>query len=185
MYLDAPGFAGGDHGKAEAEREAVRALDAGRGHAADALFLMRARRQDAAIAAFRAAIAANPADMDARYDLGLYLQQLERHDNAIDEFEAMLAHDPGEVRALYQIGKSAIDSRRHLQRAEVALLEYLKLGPRRDIDPSRADAHWRLGTVYEQADRREQARAQYAAALELDPGFNEARKALDRLGAHR
>jgi tetratricopeptide (TPR) repeat protein len=185
FYLAAPGIAGGSRDEARRQAELVRALNPGRGFACDAALLVDEKKSDAAIAAYQRAIEANPADADARFDLGLYFQQLQRYDEAVDQWEAQLRHDPKQPRALYQIGKTAVLAKRRLERGAAALQAYpqayLLAGPEEDTDPRPAAAHWRLGNLYELQNKRDDARAEYQAALALQPDFKEARASLDQL----
>jgi tetratricopeptide (TPR) repeat protein len=47
--------------------------------------------------------------------------------------------------------------------------------------PTLGAAHWRLGMIRERQGRRDDARAEYEAAVRLDPRLKDARAALDRL----
>lgn len=49
--------------------------------------------------------------------------------------------------------------------------------------PSDDVAHFELGEIYLELGRRDDARAAFAAALDINPGFSLARQRLDELGA--
>jgi tetratricopeptide (TPR) repeat protein len=68
----------------------------------------------------------------------------------------------------------------HLAEGEAALKRYLAGTPGAQ-DPPLAAAHWRLGMLYELMHKVADARAQYEAALRLDPAHAESRAALEKL----
>ena len=61
-----------------------------------------------------------------------------------------------------------------------ALKRYLAATPGPN-DPPLAAAHWRLGMIYELMVRKVDARAEYEAALKIDPKYAEAKSALSKL----
>jgi tetratricopeptide (TPR) repeat protein len=68
----------------------------------------------------------------------------------------------------YAVGRVAAESGQRLDRGAAALARYLAYQPKPG-EPSLASAHWRLGAVREAQGQREAARAEYEAALRLDP----------------
>ena len=89
--------------------------------------------------------------------------------------------DPTNLLARYQIGKIGALTGRELDLAQASLEEYLRHPPAEN-NPSHAAAHWRLGMIHEHQGERELARAEYETALQLDPTFDQAKAALERLG---
>jgi Tfp pilus assembly protein PilF len=69
---------------------------------------------------------------------------------------------------------------KNLDRAEGALRKYLQQPPKPN-QPSWAGAHYRLGMIHEHRGDRARARAEFEAAVRLDPKQEDARKALDRV----
>jgi tetratricopeptide (TPR) repeat protein len=75
---------------------------------------------------------------------------------------------PGAIAATYQIGRAAAMSGLELEQGEAALKEYLHRSPGEEDAPLWA-AHWRLGQIFERKGDRAAARAEFAAALQLNP----------------
>jgi Flp pilus assembly protein TadD len=50
------------------------------------------------------------------------------------------------------------------------------------IKPGYVSAHYGLGRTLEEQGRKDEARAEYKRALELDPSYTDAQTALDRIG---
>ena len=112
------------------------------------------------------------------------LQRLKRFREA-DRHFARLADDADPYYAmvgLYQRARSRLLGGYELEQAARYLLNYIGMDPdeRRGV-PSRSNAYWRLGNVYEQMDRLEDALRAYRRALELDGTNEPAREALERL----
>jgi tetratricopeptide (TPR) repeat protein len=103
-----------------------------------------------------------------------------KYDEAFDAFESLLKDHPEQITALYQIGFIAATTGQRLDRGEAALKDYLTHVPG-DTQPTPAYAHYRLGNIYERKNNPAAARAEYQAALNLDPKFNLAAKALAKL----
>jgi tetratricopeptide (TPR) repeat protein len=106
--------------------------------------------------------------------------RLKNWDRAFDLLEAWVSTHPRDPRACYEIGRVAAASGQRLDRGEERLKSYLERGPGAD-DPPLADAHLRLGQLYQKKGERALARGEYEEALRLDPGLTEARTALARL----
>ena len=90
------------------------------------------------------------------------------------------AKNPDEKALLYQLGRLAALSGQQLDRGEAALKKYLQHTPLPN-EPTLHNAHWRLGTLYEKKGDKTAARAEYEAALQLQPDFGQARDALKEL----
>jgi len=75
---------------------------------------------------------------------------------------------PDAIAVTYQIGRAAAMSGLELDRGEAALQEYLRRSPDEEDAPLWA-AHWRLGQIFERKGDRAAARAEFAAALQLNP----------------
>ncbi|HZP61331.1 MAG TPA: tetratricopeptide repeat protein [Opitutaceae bacterium] len=103
-----------------------------------------------------------------------------KFDDAFAAFEGLLKEHPDQFTALYQIGFISATTGLRLERGEAALKEYLSHTPG-DTQPSLAFAHLRLGNIYERENKPEAARAEYQAALDLDPRFSLASRALAKL----
>lgn len=153
-------------------------------------------RVDDAIAEFEAAVKASPVPADAHFGLG-YLYWKRRRDNeACREFQTELKQQPQHAQALAYLGDSEIridrkaSAEQHLRRA-LALdvnirLAHLDLGillaERNDsdgaarsfleairIDPSKSDAHYRLGRLWMSLGRKQDAQAEFDRVKALAP----------------
>jgi TolA-binding protein len=82
--------------------------------------------------------------------------------------------------ALFSLGRTAAVTGQQLERGEQALQQYLR-GQRGPNDPPFANAHFRLGQIYERQKRNADARAAYSLALKSNPSMRDAQIALDRV----
>ncbi len=179
-YLNAPGFMGGGVDKARAEAAEIKKRDAARGHQAFATIAMSQKDAAAAERELKAAIQAAPANPRPRLILVIFYQDQQKWDAAFETLEAWLKGDPDNWDALYQVGKTGALSGKRLDRAEECLKRYFQHKPGPE-DPPLANAHFRLGQVYEKKGNKAQARAEYQTALKLDPSLKEAKDALAKL----
>ena len=109
----------------------------------------------------------------------LYLAD-KKYTEAFALLDELIAKNPENKVLLYQVGRVAAISGQQLDRGESALKEYLQHTPAPD-EPPLYNAHWRLGTLYEQKADKAAARAEYEAALKLQPGYGHAKDALQNL----
>jgi tetratricopeptide (TPR) repeat protein len=181
FYLQAPGFMGGGRDKADARREALRAIDPVWGHLADAQVAWQADEDlGAAERHYRAALARMPREDRARIGLSSLLQQQERWDEARAFWDAAVAADASDHVAVYQQGRLAAVTGNELETGEQALRRILALDPLPE-SLSRAAAHWRLGQVLDKLGRRDDAVAALREAVRLDPRLEDAKKLLASL----
>ncbi len=179
-YAQAPGLLGGSMSRALEQAEEIRKRNPLRGYLElGALYEGEKRFAEAEQAYLGAAREKSDRQVGA-YRLGLFYQKTAAYDKAFDLFEAMLEANPEENGALFQIGRTGAMSGQRLDRAAEALDAYLKTTPGRN-DPSLAAAHWRLGMIHEKRQDKPRARAEYEAALRLDPTFKQATESLKNL----
>lgn len=181
FYLVAPGFMGGSVEKAREQAAEIKKRDAVRGAISFATIAMNQKDEAGAERELEAAIRAAPADPRPRLGLGSLYASQEKWDAAFAAFEALLTTDPDHWDALYQVGRTGAVSGRRLDRAEACLKRYLAHPPGPDSAPL-ANAHYRLGMVYEHKGDKAAARAEYQKALRLDPALDDAKEALGKLG---
>ncbi|HKV11515.1 MAG TPA: tetratricopeptide repeat protein [Thermoanaerobaculia bacterium] len=180
-YLRAPGFMGGSVEKAREQAAEIRKRDAVRGALAAVTIHLYQKDNAAAEKELAEAIRKAPADPRPRMTLGALQQEAKRWNEAFETFEATLKTDPESYDALYQIGKTGALSGQRLDRAEECLKRYLAHTPKPGSAPL-ANAHYRLGMVYEKKANKTLARTHYKKAVELDKGLKEAKEALSKLG---
>jgi len=180
FYLIAPGFAGGSVDKARAQAQAIRARNPMLGHVAEG-WIAEAGEDDAlAEREYAGALAAYPDSAAPYIALGALYQRTRQWDKAFDTYERLLKARPNQAGAYYLIGRTASLAGANLVRGEEALKTYLAKQPG-EGDAPLSSAHYRLGVIYEHRGRVAEAKAQYEAALRLDPREPDARKALERL----
>lgn len=127
-----------------------------------------------AIAAYKAALAANDRYTFAASGLGWTYQHLEVYDESVAAFDRAIELDPhtaanynGKGWSLYNAGS--------LEEAEAAFRQAL------ERDEDYADAHYNLGRTLEDLGRVDEARAAYEQALSLDPENSEIQERLASL----
>jgi tetratricopeptide (TPR) repeat protein len=179
-YLIAPGILGGSVEKAKEQAAEIQKRDALRGAQAFATIHLNQKDFAAAERELKEAIQKAPADPRPRVVLAGIYQGQEKWDAAFETLEAALKADPDHWDALYQVGRAAALSGKRLDRGEECLKRYLTHTPSEDQAPL-ANTHFRLGMVYEKKGNKPLARAEYQAALKLDPTLEEAKEALAKL----
>lgn len=180
FYIAAPAVAGGGVDKARAQAAEMTKRDPVRGDMALAAIARSEGKPDEAIALLKAAHAKHPDNARLGVQIGIALQDQKRYDEAFVWFQSMVAKDPAAMGAWYQLGRTAVLAKARLADGEAALKRYLA-GTPGEQDPPHAAAHWRLGMIYELMQKVAEARAQYQAALRLDPKHAEAQAALKKL----
>lgn len=177
FYLQAPGFMGGSVDKAREQAAEIRKRDAFRGRVALARILLQQKDTAGAERELKAAVQESPANPKARLSLGQLYASVERWNDAFDAFESILKTNSNDWDAIYQLGRAGALSGQRLDRAEECLKRYFGHNPGSQEAPL-ANAHLRLGQVYEKKGDKLKARAEYQEAVRLDPGLEDAKKAL-------
>ena len=103
-----------------------------------------------------------------------------KYDEAFETLENLRRSHPEVLDAGYQIGRVAALSGLRLDEGVAALKEYLTHTPD-DNQPALWAAHWRLGLIFEKKGDPAAARAEYAAALKLNPTQPQLIEAMKRL----
>lgn len=178
-YIRAPAIAGGSLDKAEQQALEIARLDPLQGHLARASVYQAKDEPASAEIEYRAALALQPDEPDACIAFGLFLNEAGRYDDAIQTYEEGLSRFPDDMSITYQIGRTASISGQHLERGERALSQYVEHEPGPDEVPL-PWAWYRLGLIYAQQEREDEARRAYQYALTLDPGHKEAKAALKK-----
>lgn len=177
----APRVMGGDREEAKRQAAQIKQRDPYRGALAFGMIHGAERNWGAAVAEFESALRQFPDSTTLVVGLGSAYDQQGRPAEALRIYEAYLKRRPGEPAILYQVGRIGAMTGQNLERSEEALRQYLLHRPARG-QPPLAAAHWRLGMILERQGQPERARAEYRAALALDPKLKEAREALKKIG---
>lgn len=120
---------------------------------------------------------------DPELATGLLIDQQiadKKPDEAFAAIGSLLERQPENMFDLYQLGKIAAITGQQLDRGEAALRRYITHVPT-GREPPLSAARWRLGMICEQKREAPAARAEYEAALKLDPGFTPAQESLRRM----
>lgn len=181
FHMRAPGIAGGDRQEAAALLARLGELAPSRRLFREALEL--AEEELYAEAVERIAEAISRADgprPNWRISMGDWLQRLGRDDGALQAYRQALSEAPEHAGALYAIGRTAAESGLAADAGLDALQRFLAL-PRWPQDPEAGFAWWQLGRIHAHAGCGEKAEAAFRRALELEPGWREPRRSLQRL----
>lgn len=179
-YTQAPGFLGGSKEKARAMALEIKKRDAYRGSLSVAN-LCAAEKDMACVEREMQDVTAKYPDSGAVYaSLGAVYSSQNEFDKAFALLEQRLRVKPNELITLYQLGRTVSLSGQRLDRGEAALKAYIA-GPPPENGPAPANAHYRLGLIYEKKGEKALAREEYRAALQLNPKYRDAQKALAAL----
>ena len=129
------------------------------------------RAREEALAELNARVAANPADVAARFELACFLTAMGRTLAARDAYLALLAREPAHRLALNNLG-TLLYSTGYRSAARTAYAEAVARHP---TDPM---GHVNLGNVLYEAGEYAEARAHYETALARDPAHLEAHRGL-------
>jgi tetratricopeptide (TPR) repeat protein len=103
-----------------------------------------------------------------------------KFDEAFAVLDSLRQRHPGSPDAAYAIGRAAASSGQRLEEGAAMLTEYLAHTPD-DKQPPLWAAHWRLGQIFEKKGDPAGARAEYQAALKLNPIQPQLLEALQRV----
>jgi len=119
-----------------------------------------------------------PGNPRARLALGDALSREARHVDAAGQFAEALRLDPGDFEARMDLGLELFK----MGRADEALAQYRLIAP---PTPDSAQLHCDIAMALERSGRATEAVGEYREALRLDPGLDNARAGLRRLGESR
>ena len=129
----------------------------------------------------REAIHADPGRAPGYALLGASLIYRGRYGNVLDTWLAQAEKNvPDDLTPYFVAGRTLVVAGQDFPDAERYLRKYLAQEPEGNA-PKHAQAHWRLGQLYQKSGRAEQARVEYRDALRLAPSFEPAKKGLRSL----
>jgi tetratricopeptide (TPR) repeat protein len=179
-YVQAPGFVGGSKQKAREMAMEIKRRNPYRG----GYDLANVCNNDKDFAcAERELIAVNRAypDSGGSYSqLAAFYANQKQFDKSWAIIDARLKDKPGDMAATFAVGRTGALSGQQLDRAEKALKLYLSSPPAVNPIPP-ANVHFRLGMVYDKEGKKDLARAEFTTALQLNPKYEDAKKALESL----
>ncbi|HTV58614.1 MAG TPA: tetratricopeptide repeat protein [Verrucomicrobiae bacterium] len=181
--LDAPWIVGGNKDEAKAQVEAIAAIDPVQGHLARAVLLMaEGKKVEPAEAEYRQALAAKPKTLEPYFEAADFFARQNKPAGMDEVIQAAAAVNSTDPRLSYYRGVALVLGNSDAAQAEEDLKSYIASTPPRSDWPSHAAARVWLGRLYEAQGKVPEAIEQYRAALQLDPGFKEARARLQQLG---
>jgi tetratricopeptide (TPR) repeat protein len=178
-YLRAPGFLGGGKDKAKAEAQEIKRRNPYRGAAAFIRVCSDTKDQPCLERELNFLASSYP-DSSAGYtSLAVFYTNNKQFDKAFAIVEKLLSLKPNDAAGLYAYGRAASVSGMNLERGEQALKAYIAAPI--PTGPPVANAHYRLGLIFEKKGDKANARAEYQTAIRMDPAHADAKKALDVL----
>ena len=124
-----------------------------------------------AIEPLEKALELDPGLFAAHRDLGLVLMQVKKYPEATAHFEGALKLKPDDANVLYQMA-TLFFIQRDLNKAQIKARQALK------IDSNHAAVHFLLGVIAEEESTLDDAIMHYQRAVELKPGFTQAKNNL-------
>jgi tetratricopeptide (TPR) repeat protein len=180
-YTQAPGVLGGSRDKARLMAVEIRKRSGYRGSIAVAN-LCAAEADSACVERELINLTSNyPDSAGAVVSLAAFYTNHKDYEKAFSLLDERLRARPNELVTLFQVGRTAALSGQNLERGEAALKTYLA-SPTPPNSPPPANAHYRLGMIYEKKGSKALAREEYRTALQLNPRLEDAKKALGSLG---
>ena len=134
---------------------------------------------EAAENSYNSAIQAKPDHVAALVSLGRVRLARKNNEGAIESLEAALKTDPKSATANYFLGEAYLALKKG-SKAVGYLNEALKLDP-----IGMADAHLRLGALYNVAGYKDRAAAEYEQFLQKKPDYPEKQKLMDYIQANK
>jgi tetratricopeptide (TPR) repeat protein len=135
---------------------------------------LKLQRLDDAQLEYQRAVSSNPDYAKAHYNLGVVYYQQGRLSDALEEFHTALKLRPDDAQAHNNLGVVYQD----LSRVDQAIGEFQAAISHQ---PRFAEAYYNLGTAYQQAGQRRKAIHAFEQLLQLQPGDERGRRALQAL----
>jgi tetratricopeptide (TPR) repeat protein len=179
-YLIAPGLLGGSKEKARQQAAEVKRRNAYRGALVTAQVCAEVKDRACAEHELKWVISTYPDSSLGYTSLTAYYVNEKQFDRAFAVIDSRLKARPTDPIALYSLGRTVSISGQNLERGDTALRAYIANPP--ENGPSVANAHYRLGLIAEKRGDKEVARRAYQAAIQINPYYKEAKKALAALG---
>lgn len=178
-YLQAPGFLGGGKDKARVMAQEIKKRNPYRGAMSFVRVCTDAKDQACLERELNFLISSYPDSAGGYSQLALYYTNNKQFDKAFAIIDQRLKMKPNDPAGLYAYGRAASVSGMNLDRGEQAMKGYIAAPIPQG--PPVANAHYRLGLILDKKGDKAGARAEYQAALRLDPALQDAKKALDAL----
>ena len=178
----APSIVGGGEDKAQPIIQKLLSMDAAQGHFAQGKCHLEKKDSAGADAEFSKALDSKPKSLDQIREMVAYFAGRGQGNNVLRAADAAAAVAPNDPRVGFFHAVGWILKGQNLADAEKNLREYLRLSSPRSDYPGPSSAHYWIGRLYESQKNTPAARAEYQAALKLDPKYKNAQEALKKLG---
>lgn len=181
FYTQAPGVMGGSREKAQEQIKEIIKLNPMRGHLKQGDLYARDKKTPEAEKEYVAAEQAAPDSSFAAYTLAGFYESHERWPDAFAVYDRMEKRFPTEWLVRFRLARLAALSGDRMERGEKELRGFIASPPPDMTKQTLAGAHHRLGMILEKQGKKDQARAEYNAALSIDPNNQNARRSLAAL----
>ena len=179
-YYELPPEAGGSIANAYKEAQAIVPLDPARGRLALGDVYMEEQKYAEMDREYHLAIAASPSRAKTYQYIAATYVMLNRTAEGRAMFRKAYEIDPQDEYSAYEMGLIYLEDGARLRDAEGLIQQYFTRWPDENR-PTWADAHYRLGQVYQKENRAGLAEHEWREALKLDPNQGGAKRALEAL----
>lgn len=181
--IEAPWIAGGNKDEAQAQVDAIVAINPTEGHVARAVYDAEELKKPAeAEAEYRQVLGGKSTRVEPYFDAANFFIAQSKATDVTAATNAAAGVAPNDARLGYYRGVAAVMTGGDNTGAERSLKSYIASTPERSDWPAHAAAREWLGRLYEAEGNSSAAAEQYRAALQLDPGRKDARDRLNKLG---
>jgi tetratricopeptide (TPR) repeat protein len=180
FYLEAPGIVGGGRDKAEAQAQALAALDPVKAGYLKGRIAEKKKDLVGAEKEYRAAIEDSHGSALTWFNLALFFRHQQRWNDMEDAIQHAVSAQVDRPEIIMESGEVLLRSGRSVPVAVKYLRRYLALNSKVEEAPA-FKAHYLLGTALEKQGDKQGAAQEYRAALSLAKNFSRAQEALDRL----
>jgi len=180
FFIEAPANVGGDRTRAAEQATAIARLDPYRGLGARLAVANAGHESLVVERLLMQATTQFPDSVIGWANLSALQADGQRAADAYATIARWQARGSNAMFALFSIGRTAAVTGAQPERGIQALQQFLR-GRRAPNDPPLANAHYRLGEIYERQQKKPEARVEYQLALRSNAGMRDAQVALDRL----
>jgi tetratricopeptide (TPR) repeat protein len=181
--FSAPWIVGGSKDEAQAQVNAIAAINPVEGHVARAIYYNEGLKKPAqAEAEYRMVLASKSGSVDAYLQAANFFINQNKPADVLTAVDAAAAVAANDARLDFYRGVIDVLKSGDAQSAERNLKSYIASTPDRSNWPTHASARVWLGRLYEELGKPGVAAEQYRAALQLEPGNKQARLRLNKLG---
>jgi tetratricopeptide (TPR) repeat protein len=180
--ISAPWIVGGNKDEAQAQVDAIAAIDPVQGHVARAIYDNEAlKKPGQAAAEYHAVIESKSTSVDPYLQAANFFINENQPANLLAAVDAAAAVAANDTRLDFYRGVLGVLNGTDTASAERYLKSYVASTPDRSSWPTHAAARFWLGRLYEAMGKPGVAAEQYRAALQLDPERKDARVRLNKL----